>query len=289
MHNALQPVAAEIPGDGVSSGRLELGFERAPSGQTFLDRQYASYPFHVCRPFYLDDAIPGMATVYTQSCSGGLYTQDRLISTINAGCDTQVHLTTQAATIVHKSTRGPARQQMLITAGAGAYVEYLPDPVILLPGAHLETKLRVRMADMASVVLFDAFLTHDPDGVGRTFERMVSEVVIEDPGGPPMAIDRFNAIGSDFADPCLGATGGFGCQGTIIAYSPQNDPDELLEAVRRTGCGDAAAGSSMLPGRRGVWMRIMAADGAGLKSAMVDLWSAVREVLTGAPPDIRRK
>lgn len=280
-----------MPRDGLAGGRLDLTFERSPSGQTFLDRQFASYPFHVCRAFYLDDAEPGMATVYTQSCSGGLYTQDRLISTISAGDGAQVHLTTQASTIVHRSTRGPAEQEMRITVEDGAYVEYLPDPVILLPDAHLISKVRVRAAASASVVLFDAFLAHDPDGTGRPFDRMISEVVIEDPSGRPMTVDRFEASGRDFAEPCLGVTGGFGCHGTIIVYSPGNDPDELLEAVRRTAdaCGDTAVGASLLPGRRGVGMRVMAADGADLRSAMVDLWSTAREVLAGAPPDMRRK
>ncbi len=239
----------------------------------------------------MDSTAPGMATVYTQSSSGGLYTQDSLRATVRAGAGAQVHLTTQASTIVHRSTRGPARQEIQITADAGAYVEYLPDPVILLPGAHLVSKVRVQAAPSATVVLFDAFLTHDPGGEGHTFDRMISDVVIEDEQGRPMAIDRFEAEGSDFSDPAIGVTGGYGCQGTIMAYSPGHEAGKLLEAIRRAtdNYGACAIGSSLLPGARGVWARVMASDGADLRSAMTGLWSAIREELTGSPPSIRRK
>ncbi len=293
MHSVLEiaPPATGAPDTGTVGGRLELGFERAPSGKTYLDRQFASYPFHVCRALYLDSAAPGMATVYTQSSSGGLYTQDSLRATVRAGAGAQVHLTTQASTIVHKSARGPASQEMRIVADAEAYVEYLPDPVILLPGAHLVSKVKVQAAASASVVLFDAFLTHDPEGKGRPFDRMISDVVIEDERGRPMAIDRFEAEGSDFSDPAIGVTGGYGCHGTIIAYSPGHEAGKLLEVSRRAA-GDfstSSVGSSLLPGGRGVWARVMASDGADLRSAMTGLWSAMREELTGSPASVRRK
>lgn len=293
MHNVLEigPPATGAPDNNPAGGRLELGFERAPSGKTYLARQFASYPFHVCRALYMDRAAPGMATVYTQSSSGGLYTQDNLRATMRAGVGTQVHLTTQASTIVHRSARGPAGQEVQITADAGAFVEYLPDPVILLPGAHLVSKVRVQAASSASVVLFDAFLTHDPDGKGRPFDRMISDVTIEDETGRPMAIDRFEAEGGDFSDPAIGVTGGYGCHGTLMAYSPGHEAGKLLEVSRRSAgdCDACAIGSSLLPGGRGVWARIMASDGADLRSAMTRLWSAVREELTGAPPSVRRK
>lgn len=293
MHNVLHmaPQEADAPDADAAGGRLELAFERAPSGKTFIHRQFASYPFHVCRALYLDGALPDMATVYTQSSSGGLYTQDRLVASAQAGVGAQVHLTTQASTIVHRSTHGPARQEVHLAAEAGAYVEYLPDPVILLPGAHLVSKVRVQAEPSASVVLFDAFLAHDPEGKGRMFDRMVSDVVIEDETGRPTAIDRFEARGSDFSSPSVGVTGGYACHGTIIAYSPGHAAERLLDASRRAAgdVGGASVGSSLLPGARGVWARVMASDGADLRSAMLELWKVMRLELTGAPASVRRK
>ena len=293
MHNVLEIAQREADAldPDAAGGRLELAFERAPSGRTYIDRQFASYPFHVCRALYLDDALPDMATVYTQSSSGGLYTQDRLVASARAGVGAQVHLTTQASTIVHRSARGPARQEMHLTAEEGTYVEYLPDPVILLPGAHLVSKVRVQAEPSACVVLFDAFLAHDPEGRGRMFDRMLSDVVIEDEAGRPTAIDRFEARGTDFSSPAVGVTGGYACHGTIIAYSPGHAADRLLDVSRRAASdiGGLSVGSSLLPGARGVWARVMAFDGADLRSAMLELWKVMRLELTGAPASVRRK
>src|SRR5437763_6374150 len=61
----------------LANGSLALEFSRDPRGRTFLSRQYAAYPFHICRTQYLD-ARSELATVYIQSCSGGLYENDRL-------------------------------------------------------------------------------------------------------------------------------------------------------------------------------------------------------------------
>ena len=64
------------------SGRLDLAFAADGDGRTYLQRQYASYPFHVCRVHYHDKDHPGLATLYVQSCSGGIYEDDRLDLTL---------------------------------------------------------------------------------------------------------------------------------------------------------------------------------------------------------------
>ena len=60
----------------VAPSRLALTFSCDGDGRTYLDRQFASYPFHVCRPHYFPHDAPGMATLYVQSSAGGLYQED---------------------------------------------------------------------------------------------------------------------------------------------------------------------------------------------------------------------
>ena len=66
------------------TGRLELAFAADADRRTYLERQYAGYPFHVCRALYQDRDRPGLATIYVQSCSGGVYEDDRLDVTLGA-------------------------------------------------------------------------------------------------------------------------------------------------------------------------------------------------------------
>ena len=157
---------------GYDHGRLELGFAVGADGVTRLQRQFASYPFHLCRPFRFAGDPPEMATLYVQSCSGGIYEGDRLSLRIDAPARAQLHLTTQAATIVRSMRSAGARQESVLEAGAGSLVEYLPDPLILFPKARLETSLRVSAHRGARLLTGEAFLLHDPLGLGRPFAHL---------------------------------------------------------------------------------------------------------------------
>ena len=71
--------AVVLPRDPVAAmprrtkGRLDLVFKPDAEGRSFLGRQFASYPFHVCRVQYLDAEQPHMASLYLQSSAGGLF------------------------------------------------------------------------------------------------------------------------------------------------------------------------------------------------------------------------
>lgn len=273
-------------------GRLELEFVPDHDGRTRIGRQFSSYPFHVCRPFYLDDGpARGMATLYTQSCSGGLYTEDRLVTEVEAAPGAQVHLTTQASTVIHRSTRGPACQSVHIRAGDGALVEYTPNPAILFPQAHLQSTTRLDLAPTASAILFDSFLAHDYDGGTAPFARFDNDLTVYLTDGTPVAIERFRLTGSDFATGGTGLMAGYACHGSFMAIAPQADPQSLLDNARAAldSCGDILGGVSALPGNRGLSARILARDGADLSAAMTRLWQVARVAITGHPAAPRRK
>ena len=150
-----------------------------------------------------------MATIYTQSCSGGLYSKDHLQTVIEATPGAQAQLTTQASTIVHRSKQTPASQAVFIRAGDRALVEYLPDPAILFPGSYLKSEIRVKISPTASIALCDSFMAHDYDGTGSVFERMESLIYLSDWNGKPLVIDRINLTGHDFISGTIGIMGSF--------------------------------------------------------------------------------
>ena len=147
-------IAKAVSIDGVEArGRLELTFARDPSGRTYLRGQYASYPYHVCRPLSFGGDPQGMATIYLQSSAGGIFRDDRLREHIVAEEGAAAHVTTQASTIVHSMDRGDARQEVLIEAAAGSFIEVLPDPFILFPQSRFASDVRVRAHETATVVI----------------------------------------------------------------------------------------------------------------------------------------
>jgi urease accessory protein len=272
-------------------GRLEIVFARDPSGRTYLRRQYASYPYHVCRPLSFTGDPAGMATIYLQSCAGGIFRDDRLGEHIVAEEGAEAHVTTQASTIVHSMDRGSARQEVLIDAAAGSFVEFLPDPFILFPQSRFASNLHIRAHDAATVVVADSFICHDPAGVGAMFDRFDGELLVKDPQGRLLMLDRFRTAGAIVADRRPGITGAFAAQGGLFVIQRQGAPSALADALRNATAdiADVYAGASELPNGCGAWLRVMAVDGVALRAAMTSAWRAVRQTVTGQTPALRRK
>lgn len=279
------------PGEG-KRGRAELVFERDTAGRTFLSRQYVEYPFHVTRPFYVDEEWPELATLYLQSVSGGLFQGDRLSLRLRMGEGAAAHVTSQSATKVHSMEQGAAYQLFELEVLSGGYLEYLPDPLILFPRARLASTVSLVCAEGATAVLSDSFLSHDPAGGSLpAFDFFGSETAIRRPGGELIALDRFciEHPGEESGNPAL--AGGYAAQGAIYVVGDRHPADELAEGLRRAlaQAPEAYGGASTLPGGAGAWMRVLAPDGGVLRSALQGGCAAARELAAGRPFVLRRK
>jgi urease accessory protein len=273
------------------AGRLDLEFATDAHRRTYLRRQYAGYPFHVCRALYQDQNLPGLTTVYIQSCSGGVYEDDRLDMTLSAVEGAEAHVSTQAATVVHSMPAGSAKLSVRIQGDSGSYLEYLPDPQILFPDSRCESEIAVRLSGNAIAVVSDSFLRHDPAGKDEVFSTYSSEIVIEHAAGNALAIDRLKADGQDFRRACPGLSGSFGAQGTLIVagldFASRAIADELHKI--KLDRQEVVIGSSQLPTSAGILVRMMATDGVALRRAMHMVWCAIRFSLKGSLPAARRK
>jgi len=275
-----------------SAPQADLVFTRAPDGRTYISHQRVGYPLHITRPFHLDRAPEGLLTLYLQSVSGGIYRGEQLALNLRAEAGAQAQVTTQSATIVHRmETDGAARQDMVIHVAEGALLEYLPDPLILFPGARFASTLRVVAAPGATVILSDAFTQHDSREQGGCFARLASDTRIERPDGTLLAFDRFDIDGELGEAHFDGAAGAYPAHGTLMAVHTGCPPDELAAALRAAlaECDGIYAGASTMPRDCGAWARILAKDGLALRAALKAAWIAARVIITGAKPALRPK
>jgi urease accessory protein len=273
------------------AARAELVFSRDPAGRTYVSRQFAPYPFHICRTLYVEQDPPGMATLYVQSCSAGLLQHDDLQTSILVEDGAQIHFTTAAQTIVHSMEQGQAKQDVRIEALPGSLAEYLPEPLILFPQSRLRSSLTVSAHEGSAVIAGESFLLHDYSGGGRAFDWFESELRIERPGGAVLARDRFHLAGDLFMDRLPGVNGAFAAQGSLVVLDAGRPPETIVGAIR-DGLASAEgvyAGVSALRNGCGAWTRILASDGLELRRGMLAAWSAAREVLTGLKATPRRK
>jgi urease accessory protein len=257
-------------------------------GCTRLVRQHVPYPVHVTRPFHIEAARPGLATLYLQSASGGFYRGDDVALSLAVGDGAAVHVTTQAATVVHDSRGEGCRQAVSITVGEGAFCAFVPDPVVMFPGAAFASEITVDLAPGSMAILTDGVCRHDPAGDGAAFERWDGATVVRDATGRVLLADRGGVEGSDLAGPRspLGRSAAFG---TALLLAPPDrlpSPAAIDAAVAAHGC---VAGTGPAPNGAGLAVRLLAPGGGALARALDAVFAVGFEAMLGAPPARRRK
>ncbi len=277
----------------------ELAFRRR-GGRSFLARQHTPHPFHLTRPFYLPGDPAGMATLYLQSSSGGLYGDDDLSLNVALEEGTAAHVTTQASTIVHAARGGTTRQSVTLDCARDSLLEYLPDPLILFSSARIASRLTARLGRGATLVFTDAFLGHDPGTGGSgtradSFEAFDNDIVVHRHGEPlPLLIERQRLTAADWPPVSLLPDAVNICHGSLCVVA-DGPCEPVAEAVKRqlveSGPSPAAcyAGVNALPERGLVWARFLCGDGGALSRALAAAWRGARLALTGAPPPLRNK
>jgi urease accessory protein len=267
-----------------------LKFAADVDGRTYIAKQFAPYPFHICRPFYFSGDPLGMATVYVQSCAGGIFEHDRLGLTLQTEQGSQAHVTTSASTIIHSMPTGEAQQAVNLTAASDSLLEYFPDPMILFPGSRIRSSIDVVLHDGARAVMCDAFLMHDHLAQGDAFDWIRSEIVVRDAEDHAIVRDRIFIDGQSVLARIPGVTGRHMAQASFMCLC-QDMPTETLAALRTAldSIEGIYAGVSLLPTGAGVFARVLAADGSALRAAQLCLWSETRRYMTGVVPTPRRK
>ncbi len=271
--------------------QARIAFGKAPSGASYISGQQVGYPFHLGRTLKLPDDPNGMAAVYLQSCSGGVFAGEDLHVHLLAGPDTQVHVSTGAATIAHSMLDQSARQTVSLTAEAGALLEYLPMATILFPQAKLHSQVKVTLHPRARVMICDAFCLHAPQGDNGIFDFYRADLEVRCPSGRLLAGDRLALCGQDMSRQLVGVSDRFKVLATFMILG-QDLPVEYLKATLRNAlCSlpDSYVGVSALPNDCGVSVRIMTIDAVALRINLHVAWACVREQLTGLAPRMRRK
>jgi urease accessory protein len=232
-------------------------------GKTVLRRQHVGYPFHITRPCQLDRSKPGLATLYLQSTSGGLYAADRLALDVVVGAGAALNLTTQASTVVHDGRGDGSVMRQSLTVEDGAFCAFISDPYVLFPGANLHIETSATVAPGATLILADGFAAHDPHRRGGTFVRFSTDTSIMGPDGRLVMADRGRIGGDELAAGC-GALGGMAAAGSVLMIAPPDrlaDIAEIEAAADECGC---LAGVSAAPNGAGLAMRLLAPDGGAL-------------------------
>jgi urease accessory protein len=274
-----------------AEGLLDLVAEAKPDGRTFLSRRRQRFPLRLTAPFHLDPQRPGMAFIYVQNPTGGVFEDDDHSISLTLGPGALVHLTTQSATKVYRANTGCARQRLRLDVAAGAFTEYMPDPLIPHAGARFEQELAAGVEPGGALIVAD-MVAPGRVASGEAFEYESLSLTTRISGaGRDHAVDRLLLRPGELDPRGPGILGGYAYVASLFAVAPGGDHDQLADAVSDAlmGAPDCLAGTSTLPSSLGVLARILGRSGIPAQRALHAAWSAARLVLLGAPAPRRRK
>jgi urease accessory protein len=273
-------------------GVLELTL--APRrGVTRVQRQYHRAPLHIYRPIYLDPGRPDMAFIFVLQSGDGLVQGDRYRVDVDCAPGSAGHVTTLAATNVFAARQNFATQLINLRAGAGAVLEYLPEPVVPFRGSRLFQRVSVT-ADLESTVILGETLL--PGRVAHheahVYDLYWAETEARRPDGSLLFADvlRLHPAAGEHPE-SRALLGAHDVIATLYVITGQVGAVTLVALLRQAlaACPDVLAGVSELPNRCGAAVRVLGPNSTTVKAAARAAWNAARLALLGAAaPDLRK-
>lgn len=263
------------------------------AGSTRVTGQYQRAPLHIYRPIHLDPGRPDMAFVFLQQQGDGFVQGDRYRVDIDCAPGAAVHVTTQAATKVFGARDNFAVQLVNLRVGAGAVLEYLPDPVVPFRGSRLFQRTHLTAAEDATVILGEILL---PGRVAHqeahAYDLYWAETVAKDADGALLFADTLRLRPGQVGDPrSPGVLGGYDIVASLYVLCSAMSPPDLVAVLREAlaEAPDVLAGVTELPSGCGATVRILGYTSRTVQAAMHLAWDRARIHLLGAPaPDLRK-
>lgn len=262
------------------------------AGMTRIVRQFQQLPLYIFHPLYIDPGRPGMAFIYTLQSGEGLVQGDRYRFDLDCAPGTAVHFTTQAATKIYRMEDNFATQVVNLTIGAGAFVEYLPDPVIPFQGSRFYQRMLLTVDPDASAIVGEILL---PGRVARgeihAYALYYTDIEVRTPDGTLLFADRLKL---DAHSACAGSPGLLGpytVLATFYVITRKLAAGALVDRLRQCLATqpDVLAGVSELPNGCGASVRALGHTSATVGAAMRVAWNEARLALIDLPaPDLRK-
>jgi len=285
--SAYQDEPAQLPsGSFGKDAALRLGFEPRP-GRTVLSKLYRRAPLIVQQALYWDEEMPGLPCVSIISNAGGILQGDRYAIEVELAPHAQAYLTTQSATRIHEMDANYATQTQELVLGEGAYLEYIPHPIIPHKHSRFVQRTNISIDPSATAIYSEVLMPGRKHyGVGELFlyDLFSSTIHAERPDGTSLFSEKFVLEPRHSSLSRLGAMGAFHVYGNVVLLTPKVHADRLFEAVEPCFDGEAelAKGVSRLPYDAGLLFKVLGVETAPVRDAIRQFWSLARQEVVGA-------
>ncbi|MBL9122908.1 MAG: urease accessory protein UreD [Planctomycetaceae bacterium] len=268
------------------NGYLRLGFERRGAKSQLIDLDRRA-PLLVQQALYWDEALPDLPCVFIISNAGGILQGDRNVIEIAVGPAADAHVTTQSATKIHEMDANHAIQYQRLTLADGAYLEYLPDPLIPHRHARFLTRTHIDIAPTASLIYSEILLggrKYYRAGELFEYDLFSSTVAAQRPTGEELFVEKFVVEPGRRPVRASGVMGPYDVFGNVLVVTPRPHADAIFAQVgaERNETEGWAAGISRLPNEAGLVYKVLGMETLPVRARIREFWSVVRREITGA-------
>ena len=287
-------------------GALSYEFERE-GPRTVLTRSSCTSPWHHFPPSYLDDS--GCAYTWLVNPSGGLVGGDHVSVEAQLHAGTHVLMTSPSANRVYRSLAEPVLQEIRLSVGPDARLEWLPEVTIPFAGSRFRQSIHVDLAPGATVILWDAMASGRVARQERwAFASVENEICIrglapaekgdspgagQSPPAPVPCVERYR-LAPDQLPESVGLVESWDYVASLFVIGDAVEADVwkrldlALAAILEERPGLVLGGVST-PAVPGLVVKLVAKSAPDLTDTFEALWAAVREILWNLPvPSLRR-
>ncbi len=271
-------------------GALSYEFERE-GPRTILTRSSCTSPWHHFPPSYLDDS--GCAYTWLVNPSGGLVGGDHVSVEARLHAGTHVLMTSPSANRIYRSLSEPVLQEIRLSVGPGARLEWVPEVTIPFAGSCFRQSIHVDLAPGATGVLWDALASGRVARRERwAFAAVENEICITTPLGGSV-VERYRLVPGELPE-SVGLAGSWDYVASLFVIGDAVDADVwnrldvVLAAIldERPGLVLGAVSSPAAPG---LVVKLVARSAPDLTETLAAIWAAVRKGLWNLPaPNLRR-
>ena len=271
-------------------GALSYEFERA-GPRTILTRSSCTSPWHHFPPSYLDDS--GCAYTWLVNPSGGLVGGDHVSVEAQLHAGTHVLMTSPSANRVYRSLSEPAVQEVHLSVGPAARLEWLPEVTIPFAGSRVRQSIHVDLAPGATAVVWDAIASGRVAMRERwAFAAVENEICIRTPLGGSV-VERYCLVPGRLPE-SVGLVRSWDYVASLFVIGDAVDADVwkrldvVLAAILEQRPG-LVLGAVSTPAAPGLVVKFVARSAPDLTETLEAIWAAVREDLWNLPvPNLRR-
>ncbi|MDE6098233.1 MAG: urease accessory protein UreD [Muribaculaceae bacterium] len=269
-------------------GYLNLGFELDSDGKSILRELDRRAPLIVQQELYFDEAMPEMPCVYILSSGGPNVDGDRYVQNFTVHRNAFAHVSTGAATKLAEMKRNYSGMTQKIVLEEGAYLEYMPEPVIPCRHTRFICDTDIIAHETATLAYSEIYMggrKYYNDGELFAFDILSVTTHGERPDGQQLFREKFIIDPGRGGLRLTGIMAEFDVFANVVVVTPPESAAAVYDAtvpfIDRER--DIAAGITHLPNGAGLLFKVLGKEPGPVKAVVREFCSKVRMAVKGKP------